>query len=211
MVSMNKLLKGALVVVALFFSWSTLAADFIEGQHYQVLQGDKSKQKEIREYFSFYCANCYSQESFMKSLAKKLPGRAKFVKNHVEGMPNKDPEIEAMLSKALIIAERMRIKDKVIDGIFKRIHADKSDFTSAEQIKELFLSFGVSEIMYDSTASSFTVDIKYNEMKQNTDIIRSQGHKTIPVLIVNGKYKPLTTRITSMAQYKELIYFLLQK
>lgn len=205
------ILKGLMVVVTLFISWPTLAVDFIEGQHYQVLQGDKSKQKEVREYFSFYCANCYSQESFMKSLAKKLPGRAKFVKNHVEGMPNKDPEIEALLSRALIIAERMRIQNKVIDGIFKKIHVDKSDFTSAEQIKELFLSFGVSEIMYDSTASSFTVDIKYNEMKQNTDIIRSQGHKTIPVLIINGKYKPLTTRITSMAQYKELIYFLLQK
>jgi len=204
-------LRGLLVVVTLFYAWPILAADFIEGQHYQVLKADKSTQKEVREYFSFYCANCYSQESFMKSLAKKLPGRAKFVKNHVEGMPGKDPEIEAMLSKALIIADRMRIKDKVIDGIFKKIHADKGDFTSALQIKELFLSFGVSEIMYDSTASSFTVDIKYNEMKQNTDMIRSQGHTTIPVLIINGKYKPLTTRITSMQQYKELIYFLLKK
>ena len=194
-----------------FFTQPVLAENFVEGVHYTALDIPKSKQKEIREFFSFYCRNCYSQEPFMKDLEKNMPGRAKFIKNHVEGMPNRNSNIEALLSKALIVSERMRIKDKVVAAIFKKIHINKGDFTSPEEIKALFMSFGVSEIMYDSTASSFTVDIKHSEMKQKTGALRAQKITTVPVLIVNGKYQPNSTRITSMQEYKELLYYLLNK
>lgn len=105
----------------------------------------------------------------------------------------------------------MRIKDKVVEAIFNTIHNKNGDFKSADDIKSLFLSFGVSEIMYDSTASSFTVDMKADEMKQKTDALRAQGHSLVPTLIVNGKYKPNTTQLTSMQEYKALVYFLLGK
>ncbi len=193
------------------FTQSVLASEFFEDVHYTVLDTPKTKQKEIREFFSFYCRHCYSQEPFIKDLENNIPGRAKLVKNHVEGMPNRNSDTEALLSRALIISERMRIKDKVVAAIFKKIHINKGDFSSAEEIKALFMSFGVSEIMYDSTASSFTVDIKHSEMKQKTGALRAQKVTSVPTLIVNGKYKPILTRVTSMQEYKALLYFLLSK
>ncbi|WP_286262854.1 thiol:disulfide interchange protein DsbA/DsbL [Thalassotalea atypica] len=206
-------LKGLLTFIILLYVQpiTVVAANFIEGQHYLTLKSPKSKQPEIREFFSFYCPHCYNQEPFMKELQNKLPSRAKFVKNHVEGMPNRNSEVEKLLTKALIIGDRMRVKDKLVDAIFKKIHVNKGDFKSADDIKQLFMSFGVSEIMYDSTASSFSVDIKYNDMKHKANTLRAQGHSSVPTLIINGKYKPITTQITSMGQYKELIYFLLKK
>lgn len=204
-------IKGLIFAIAAMSFQPVLASDFVEGVHYTELNIPKTKLKEIREYFSFYCRQCYSQESFMKELEQDIPRRASFVKNHVEGIPEQNIEIEKLLTKALIISERMRIKDKVVEAIFNTIHNKNGDFKSADDIKSLFLSFGVSEIMYDSTASSFTVDMKADEMKQKTDALRAQGHSLVPTLIVNGKYKPNTTQLTSMQEYKALVYFLLGK
>lgn len=204
-------LKGLIFAVAAMCFQPVLASDFVEGVHYTELNIPKTKLKEIREYFSFYCRQCYSQESFMKELEQDIPRRASFIKNHVEGIPEQNIEIEKLLTKALIISERMRIKDKVVEAIFSTIHNKNGDFKSAADIKALFLSFGVSEIMYDSTASSFTVDMKADEMKQKTDALRAQGHTLVPTLIINGKYKPNTTQLTSLQEYKALVYFLLGK
>lgn len=203
--------KGLLLLLAICFLQPLQAQEFVEGVHYTVLKTPKTKQKEVREFFSFYNRNCYSQEPFMKELEKGMPRRAKFIKNHVEGMPNQNSEVEKLLTKALITSERMRIKDKVVAEIFKRIHINQQKFSTAEDIKALFLSFGVSEIMYESTANSFSLDIKYNEMKSKTSALRAQGHNLVPTLVINGKYKPNTTQITNMQQYKDLIYYLVSK
>jgi len=193
------------------FQSSSLATDFVEGRHYQVLNTPKANQKEIREYFSFYCKRCYSQESFMKELAKDIPRRAKFVKHHVDGISDKSIEQEQLLTKALITAEKMRMKDRVIDAIFDHIHKQKKPLDTEEDVKALFIRKGGSEFMFDSTYSSFSLDIKFEEMQKQSAVIKALGVKNFPALIVNGKYKPITTRVTSMAQYKELVYFLLSQ
>ncbi|MFD2167910.1 thiol:disulfide interchange protein DsbA/DsbL [Thalassotalea euphylliae] len=200
-----------LALVVTFLHFPTHAQEFIEGKHYRVLDTPKAKQKEIREYFSFYCAQCLSQESFMQDLEKGMPRRAKFIKNHVSGVTGANPEIENLLTKAVLTAEKMRMKDKVIKAIFERIQQKKQDFTSVDDIRNLFISLGGSEFMFDSTFNSFTMDMQLEEMQKLTEQVRNAGEKGMPLLVVNGRYKPLTSRITSMGQYKELIYFLLKK
>jgi len=199
------------VIIIFFICLPAFASEFVEGKHYLVLDTPKAKQKEIREYFSFYCDSCYSQQSFMKELERGMPRRAKFVKNHVQGVDGLDPVIEKLLTKSIITAEKMRMRDKVVTAIFDRIQKQKKPIKTAEEMKALFISLGGSEFMFDSTFNSFSIDIQLEEMEKNTELVRAAGEKSIPSLIINGRYKPLTSRITSMAQYKDLIYFLLRK
>ncbi|NMP30010.1 thiol:disulfide interchange protein DsbA/DsbL [Thalassotalea sp. M1531] len=199
------------IFVVFFLSFPLFAEEFIEGRHYRVLDTPKAKQKEIREYFSFHCAPCYSQQSFMKELERGMPRRAKFVKNHVDGVEGQDPAAEKLLTKAVITAEKMRMKDKVVKALFERIQKQKQSFDTVEDIRALFISLGGSEFMFDSTFNSFSMDMMLEETLKNTELVRAAGEKSVPTLIINGKYKPLTGRITSMAQYKDLIYYLLRK
>lgn len=192
-------------------SFSAFSTEFVEGRHYKVLDLPKAKQKEIREYFSFYCSSCYSQQNFMKELERGMPRRTSFVKNHIEGIEGKNPEIEVLLTKAVITAEKMRMKDKVIKALFDHTQKQKADFKSLDDIRTLFIRLGGSEFMFDSTFNSFSMDMKLEEAQNNVKALAKVGEKNFPLLIINGRYKPLTSRITSMAQYKDLIYHLLTK
>ena len=197
------------VLVSFGVNTSLLANEFVEGKHFQVLNTPKTNQKEIRQYFSFYCKRCYSQESFMKDLAKGIPRRAKFVKHHVDGITDKTLDQEQLLTKALITADKMRMKDRVVDAIYNHIHVKNKDFNNIDEVKALFEQNGGSEFMFDSTYGSFSLDIQFETMQKQSQAVKDAGVKNFPALIVNGRYKPLTSRITSMDQYKALIYFLL--
>ena len=187
------------------------ASDFLEGKHYRVLDLPKSKQQEIREYFSFYCKQCYSQQGFMQELLARLPRRASYIKNHVSGQPNRSEEVENLLTSAVLIADKMRMRDKVVDAIFKHIHQNKQDFKSVDDVRRLFISVGGNEFMFDSSLGSYSIEMQLAEMQNSAKALKAQGESNIPNLIINGRYKPLASQITNIDEYKRLIYFLLRK
>jgi thiol:disulfide interchange protein DsbA len=189
----------------------TQATEYKQGEDYIELKGSLTAQKEITEYFSFYCPACFGQEPFMNELKASLPIDAIFKKNHVDGMPGKDKEIEYSLTKALITAQHLGIDETIIPAIFNRLHIDHKGFNSDEDIKALFITKGVSEERFDKVFSSFSVNTQAKRMQRNTENIRRQGYSGVPTLVVNGKYKPLTDNVKSTEEYKELIHFLFNK
>ncbi|REL27985.1 hypothetical protein DXX93_16395 [Thalassotalea euphylliae] len=187
------------------------ASDFVEGRHYRVLDLPKSKQQEVREYFSFYCKQCYSQQAFMQDLLARLPRRANHIKNHVAGQPNRAIAVENLLTTAVLIADKMRMRDQVVDAIFKHIHENNQDFESVEDVRNLFISVGGNEFMFDSSIGSYSIEMQLAEMQKSAKALKAQGEANIPNLIINGRYKPLASHITNIDEYKRLIYFLLRK
>lgn len=193
------------------FSNQSFAAKFNEGDHYVTVTGITTKEKEVREFFSFYCPACFKQESFMGDVAGMLPAGVSFKKNHVDGMPGRDIEIEQALTKALITAEKLGVKEKIVPAIFNYIHIKKAAFTDANDIKNLFVAHGVESKTYDKTFASFATNTQLRKMQNKTKALRTQGFGAVPTLIINGKYKPVLTNLKSMEEYKQLIQFLLNK
>lgn len=205
------ILSTALFTFITFTNASAFAIEFKEGKHYQVLQGKKSSKKEVTEYFSFYCPACFQQEPFMNKLKANLPKGAVFNKNHVDGMPGKNIEIEHALTKALITAKLLKVDEKIIPAIFKYRHVSKADFTNEKDIKNLFVINGVDKAKFDKTFASFSVNTQAKKMQKNTAALRSQGFTGVPTLVVNGIYKPLTTSIKTESEYQELVSYLINK
>ncbi|MFD2166480.1 thiol:disulfide interchange protein DsbA/DsbL [Thalassotalea euphylliae] len=205
-------MKNILMAITLTISAiPVFASEFIEGKHYQVLANPISDKQEVREYFSFYCPHCFKQEPFMNEVAATLPQGVAFNKNHVDSMPGQQPDIEHALTKAIITADRLGEKDKIVGAIFKYIHVDRATFDKESDIRNLFLVNGIDNEKFDKVFNSFSVNALANKMKKNTEQLRAQGVRTVPTLIVNGKYRPLTNDIKSIAQYKALIQHLLEK
>ena len=204
-------LKSLGILAVFFVTISAHALEFKKGEHYVEIKGTSTKNKQITEYFSFYCPACFKQEPFMNDLKASMPNGAVFTKNHVDGMPGRNPQIEQLLTKALVTAELLKVEDKIIPAIFNHIHISRANFGSQNEVKSLFTKNGVDGASFDKTFSSFGVNAYAKKMQRNTSNLRQQGFSAVPTLIVNGKYKPLTNKIKSMQEYRELVLFLLNK
>ena len=121
---------------------------FEEGKHYQVISKVASSEPKLTEYFSFYCGHCFRFETLVSSLKTKLPADAKFVKSHVDFMRSASVEVQAGLTRAMIVGERMGKKQQVIDAIFKQIHIDRKPFNNEQDIIDLVVSLGVNKAKF---------------------------------------------------------------
>jgi thiol:disulfide interchange protein DsbA len=200
-----------LMMSLLATSFVANAVEFTKDDYYIEIKGQLSKKQEIVEYFSFFCPHCFKQEPLMKALAGKLPSHVAFKKNHVDGMPGQTVAIEQALSKALITAEVLHVKDKMVAAIFNYIHVNRAKFDSIKDIKNVFLINGVEGKAFDKTFASFSTNTQFNKRQRNTAELRKQGITAVPTLIINGKYKPVTDKVKSMDEYVDLILFLLNK
>lgn len=187
------------------------AATFVEGEHYEVLEQPLNNNVEVREFFSFYCPHCYSQEPFMQDLAKSLPSNVPFKKNHVSGMPGKNIAVENALTRALLVAEKLDMKDDVANAVFSYIHKSKADFSSEKDIQNLFAINGIDSKKFAGGMKSFAINAADKQMQQLTKSLRQQGIVAVPTLIINGRYRPLTKSIKSMDHYKALVQHLVAK
>ena len=209
----SQMFQKILLSIFIFMSSnaSINAVEFTEGDYYIEIKGDMTKEKEITEFFSFYCTHCFKQEPLMNELIAFLPADITFKKNHVDNMPGQSLKIEQALTKALITAEILKVKDKIVPAIFKYIHTDKAKFDNEQDIKNIFLINGVDNSQFDKTFASFHVANQFKKMQHKTKSLRQQGIGAVPTLIINGKYKPVTNNIKSMDEYKNLISYLLNK
>ncbi|MCL1050999.1 thiol:disulfide interchange protein DsbA/DsbL [Shewanella abyssi] len=208
---LNKGLFLLLVLLTLSICNISHAIEFTEGDYYVEVEGKPTATKQVTEYFSFYCPACFNQESLMSEIKAFLPADAQFKKNHVDGMPGRDLEIERSLTKALITAGSLQVSDKVIAAIFNYIHVDKASFSDNTAIKDLFLANGVDGEAFDKVFSSFSVNTQARQMQRNTERLRQQGYTGVPTLIINGKYKPIAKKIRNIEEYQALITYLLNK
>lgn len=203
------MLNRVLMVALLVFAPLSMASQFEAGKHYVEINGNQTKKPLVTEYFSFYCPACYRQEPFMNEIRSWLPKPEQFTKNHVDGMPGQTKAIEQMLTKALVTAERLKVKEQITAAIFDYIHVSKAKFTSESDVKKLFTKVGVKEGDFDKTFNSFSVKMALKKMSKNTQNLRNQGISGVPTLIINGKYKPVTSSLKSMDEYKQLIKYLI--
>ena len=212
---MKAFIQLILITLYLFFFGlapaNAASTQFEAGVHYVEVDGTQSKTPQVTEFFSFYCPACYRSEPFMAEIKTMLPEPSAFNKVHVDGMPGRNVDIEHELTKALIAAELLNVEDKVVAAIFKYIHQGRANFSTAKDVKNLFVLHGVNGKEFDRVIKSFKVKATANKMRKDTEAIRKQGHSSVPTLIINNKYKPDVKQISSMAEYKALVAFLLTK
>jgi len=189
---MRKMQRFFMVLLMPLFvlSMTACAEKYTEGKQYTKVSETKSNKAEVREYFSFYCGHCFRFESFIDVVKAKLPEGVAFEKNHVDFLRAASPQVQFMLTKAVIVAEKMGMSKKLLTAIFNYIQVQRAVITSEKDIRNIFVLNGADGEKFDKLMKSPGLSAKAKSMKKHQDAASKSGALTgVPAVFVNGKYR----------------------
>jgi len=201
------------IIVMLLVPIIGYSANYVEGEHYTKVSEQASKKAEVREYFSFYCPHCMKFEPFMEEVKKSLPDGVAFELNHVDFLRMASPKIQAMLSKALVVAQQLDMEKELTAALFNYIQVQRAIITTEKDIRNIFVLNGADGDKFDKLMTSFTVNSKAKLMKKNQDTLAKSGGLTgVPSVMVNGQYRINPQALDKkdfVGDYNQLIAYLL--
>jgi thiol:disulfide interchange protein DsbA len=181
---------------------------FRQGDHYTLLpaaQGTSSSpgKIEVAEVFWFGCPHCFDLEPQIKEWASRQPDDVSFVKIPVTWQ--QPHEIHARL---FYTAEALGKLDQIGPEVFRAFHLQDKQLIDENEIRAFFGQFGVSAEQFNSTWTSFGVD---NAVKRAKELTQRYRVRSVPLLIVNGKYVTDGKEIRSHKEQLELVDELIQR
>lgn len=158
---------------------------------------------EVAEFFWYGCPHCYTFEPYINSWAETKPANVRFVR--IPAMWNRGLELHAQLfyTEEVLVANGV-IKEPAVfrDAVFAEYHRRGNRLGSKDAIRALFGRFDVSEDDFERAWSSFEVNQK---MILASDLARRYGIASVPMVVVNGKYRTSGQQAGSNETLLELI------
>jgi thiol:disulfide interchange protein DsbA len=176
---------------------------FREGQHYerlvptQPIVGSADK-IEVAEVFQYTCPHCFTLDPAINQWADELDPDARFVR--LPAVFNRAAQVHAqMYYTAELLASNGILDDfgQFHTAAFNEIHRRGNRLVSVDAIERLFARFGVSGEDFNKTWNSFPVNQK---MRVGGDLVRRYNVSSVPMVVVNGKY-----RVSNQANLLEII------
>ena len=209
-----KKLSTILISIMFALAFTNVQADVtpVEGEHYVVIK-PATAQKQVIEFFSFYCPHCYDYEAkyhFPDKVKTDLPQDVEFVQYHVNYMGGISTDLTKAWSLAMIKGFAGDVKMELFDGV------RNGSIKSVKDVKSLFAKHGVAENEYDNLVESFMVKALTNKQERLAEELKVHS---VPSFYVNGSIKMLPEGIAKgvktngeyFEKYSELIKALASK
>ena len=181
---------------------------FVEGAHFRAMtssQGTSSPPDkiEVAEVFWYGCPHCYDFDPILKDWKQGLPSDVAFVRIPVIWNPTNQVHARIMYT-----AEALGKLDEIHPAIFKAVHQEGNTLTKEDDIVEFFGRFDVSPEAFREAYNSFTVS---SSVKRAENLTRRYGVRSVPVMIVNGKYATEGPEVKTFGQVLEVTEELVQR
>jgi thiol:disulfide interchange protein DsbA len=158
---------------------------YSEGKHFRRMttsQGTSSSPDkiEVAEVFWYGCPHCFNFDPVLKTWSQDLPADVAFIKIPVIWNPTNQVHARLMYT-----AEALDVLDEAHTAIFESIHQDGNMLTDESDMIKLFAQFDIDEETFKETYKSFGVT---SAVKRAENLTRRYGIRSVPVLVINGKY-----------------------
>ncbi|NIA27540.1 MAG: hypothetical protein GWP02_05750 [Desulfobulbaceae bacterium] len=181
---------------------------FTEGEHYYRLVPTQptiggADKIEVAEFFWYGCPHCFDAEPVFNTWAENKPANVRFVR--VPAMWNGILQLHARLYYTEeVLGRNGIIKDPAAfrNAVFTEYHRRGNRLTSEGAIQKLFERFGVSADEFSSTWDSFEVSQK---LRVADDLARRYSISSVPMVVVNGKYRTGGAEAGSLRKLLEVI------
>lgn len=181
---------------------------FKEGQNYtrmiptQRTVGGADK-IEVAEVFMYSCPHCFDLEGFMNEWEKTKDPGVRLVR--IPAIFNQLAQLHAQLYYTEhFLAQTGQLKDQTAfrNMVFEEFHRKGNRLTSQTAIQRLFTRAGVSEDDFSRTWNSFEVN---QALRVAADLARRYNVTSVPMIVVNGKYRTDAGQAGSYPKLIELI------
>lgn len=158
---------------------------FEEGSHFRKMassQGTSSAPDkiEVAEVFWYGCPHCYDFDPIIDQWKADLAPDVSFIRIPVIWNPTNQ-----LHARVMYTAEALGKLPEIHPAVFKAMHQEGNTLTKEEDLVELFAKHGVSEEEFREAYNSFAVS---SSVKRAENLTRRYGVRSVPVIIVNGKY-----------------------
>ncbi|GGI70530.1 thiol:disulfide interchange protein DsbA/DsbL [Shewanella gelidii] len=208
-----------LALAITFVSFTSYAANFVEGMHYvQVTEKPATKQPKLTEFFSFYCHNCYNMEAnYIADIKANLNKNIQFDTKHVDYM---NSEIGTEVMRSLAVINHLKLGSTMNQAMFAAIQGEGAQhghnhgapgddhtpkINNRDEIKAVFKKYGIDTEQYDAIADSPETDAKLALWRSQQREFYIDG---VPSFVINDKYKVNMDSIRTLGQLIDLINFL---
>lgn len=199
------LIAAAALLLAGFASGAA-AAEWQEGQHYQVITPAVETSPdvvEVVEVFSYACPHCAHFQPWAQKLEAGLPPGAVYVHKPAVFFAQWEP-----FARAWLTAKSMGVAGKTHQALFDALHRDHKPLRTIEQLAQFYAGFGVDPGQFLSTANSFVIN---DQMQKDVTWERAAGVMGTPTIIVAGKYRADASMAGSNEKLAQLALWLAEK
>ena len=158
---------------------------------------------EVAEFFWYGCPHCYTFEPYINAWAENAPANVRFVR--IPAMWNRGLQLHAQLyyTEEVLVANGL-IKDPAAfrEAVFVEYHRRGNRLGSKDAIQSFFARFDINADDFEAAWSSFEVNQK---MRVASDLARRYGIASVPMMVVNGKYRASGQEAGSLDGLIELI------
>ncbi len=186
------------------FSLPTLAQEFREGVHYDVISpalstrsGDKI---EVVEFFAYSCGHCYNFEPVLQSWKKKQSDDVILLPSPAVWAAQMEPH-----AKAFYTAQALGVLDTVHEALFAALHVDRKRLSNEDEIRKIFVANGVNAEDFNRAFRSFGVGSQVRQASARAKGARISG---TPEMMVAGKYRISSRKAGSQANMLKVVDFL---
>lgn len=190
-----------------------IPAQWVAGKNYHLITPAQptnvdAGQVEIIEFMWLGCPHCYEVNPYIEAWKKKLPANVKFKQEHVTWDAQRLPHARLFYTLQALGGD----PDALVVKAFEEIHRKNNPLmanseANTERLQTDFaVSNGVNEAAFKGAYKGFAVNTSIQRANQ---LIRSYRVDSVPVFIVNGKYRtdvgdaggpaPLTQLLSDLA------------
>ena len=142
---------------------------------------------EVAEIFMYSCPHCYDLEAHINKWTETISPNVRFVR--IPAVFNQAAQLHAQLYYTeVFLARTGALKDPngFREMVFEEFHRKGNRLTSQAAIQRVFARAGVSEDDFNRTWNSFEVN---QAMRVAADLARRYNVTSVPMVVVNGKYR----------------------
>ena len=192
------------IVLTLVFSGFTMAAD--SSQKYVQISNQKQTESDkvvIYEFFWYGCPHCYSLEPTINDIESNLDKDTILIK-----VPVALRDSWELHAKAYYALQQMKLDDNLHEKVFAEIHVNSNRLDTKEKLTNFIREEGYDADKFLKILDSFGTEIR---IKKASRLANQYQIKSVPTLVINGKYKTSGSHVSSYQELYDIVQLLVDK
>jgi len=189
-----KMLKNLLILFCFAVVITSCSKSEPAGPFKKLANPMPTDKPQVIEFFAYFCPHCFQLDSKVTTWSKKLPKSVNFKRVPLTlGTAG-----GRIYSRVYYISEKLGVLEQSHVAMFQLYHVQKRPLNSELQLKNFFLSLGVSAADFQTAIDDPEIDQKVDQAEALAKTFRIVR---VPGFVVNGSY---FTDVASAGGEKEM-------